>query len=521
MMKFVIAILVFVAALAGILLYVGEAPGLTIQSIGAVDGFKSKLNFEGQVSWQAIIVITTIFTIVLLAFWSFLSWLWNLPTRLRTGHGLRRGARALDAVEEALLAGADGDADKARKKATKAQSLIKSSTLGHLIRAQTAESADDLGEAITHYTALLDNDRTKTIAEKGLVRLSMAGGNLEEVVSRAGEAFSQDKPAKWAFDPLFRARVMNGDWHEAIDVLATAVKGGFIDKVAARRRRAVLMTAEAQRIMRTEGLNDSGIAESTKDMAVKVAQESPDFAPGVALAAQILSERNEVKSAAKVIEKAWAKAPHPALSLAYRDLFHEASDEEKSKRYGNLIKQNPNHRESTILQVETALEKGDYVQAWSLLNHLVSYLPTARLCALAARAEDGLSNSADARMWLERGLSAPSEADWSDLDPEGSGFNYTVRDWQRLVFTFGETGELIHPRLETGAARKKVKTTTDEAPQDETPQDETPQDEAPQDETTQDATLAEQADLSEELVPEDNLAARLDSLLDDSDNTPS
>ena len=124
--------------------------------------------------------------------------LWSSPRRAR----YRCGGRG-------LIAGAEGDADKARKKAAKAQSLIKSPTLGHLIRAQTAESANDLDEAVTHYTALLKNSRTKTIAEKGLVRLSMAGGNLEDVVARAGAAFTQDKPAKWAFDPLFRARVMN------------------------------------------------------------------------------------------------------------------------------------------------------------------------------------------------------------------------------------------------------------------------------------------------------------------------
>ena len=509
MMKYVIAVLVFVAALAGMLLYIGEDPSVTIKSIGAVGGLKSKLNFEAQFSWQAIIVMTTIFMIVLLVFWSFLSWLWRLPNRLRTGYGLRRGERAIDAVEEALLAGAEGDADKARKKAAKAQALIKSPTLGHLIRAQTAESVDDVDEATTHYTALLKTPQTKAIAEKGLVRLSMAGGNLEDVVSRAGEAFTQDKPEKWAFDPLFRARVMNGDWQEAIDVLSTAVKRGLIDKASARRRRAVLMTAEAQRIMRTEDLSNSAMSDTMRDMAVTVAGESPDFAPGVALAAQILSERKDVKTAAKLIEKAWAKAPHPALSLAYRDLYKDASGRERAKRYGTLIKQNMGHRETTILQVEAALESGDYVQAWSLLNPLVSDSPSARLCALAARAEDGLSNPIDARMWLERGVSAPSEADWTDLDPEGNGFDYTVRDWQRLVFTFGETGELIHPRLEAGAARRKLNPTSHEASQNDTSQDD-PQVEG-----------AEELDLGEESQLDDSLADRLDSLLDDPNNKPS
>jgi HemY protein len=510
MMKYIIAVLIFVAALAGVLLFIGDDPSVTISSVGAASGVKANLNFEGQFSWQAVIVIMTLCVIGLLILWSFLTWLWRLPGRFKTGQGLRRGARTIDAIEEALLAGADGDADKARKKAARAQSLIKSPILGHLIGAQTAEAAGDIDQAAVHYKALQDNSRTRAIAEKGLVRQSMAGGQLADVISRAGAAFDQDKPARWAFDPLFRARVMNGDWQEASDVLAKAVKRGLIEKAPARRRRAVLMTAEAQRIMRTEDINKTAIFETMRDMAVSAAAESPDFAPGVALAAQILSERSETKQAAKLIEKAWAQAPHPALSLAYRDLYRDASPRAKAKRLSSLIKQNPSHRETTILQIEAALDKGDFVQGWSLLNPLVSETPTARLCALAARAEDGLSNPADARMWLERGVSAPSEADWSDLDPEGNGFDYTVRDWQRLVFSFGETGELIHPRLEAGAARKSVPSAL-AGKEDAAQEDKAKEDAAKEDAGKDEGSIGEKDPLIEP-----DLADRLDNLLESS-----
>ena len=56
---------------------------------------------------------------------------------------------------------------------------------------------------------------------------------------------------------------------------------------------------------------------------------------------------------------------------------------------------------------------------------------------------------------MERAATAPAETDWSDLDPEGDAFDYSDQDWRRLVFSFGEKGELIHPRYEQGAARRK------------------------------------------------------------------
>ncbi len=49
---------------------------------------------------------------------------------------------------------------------------------------------------------------------------------------------------------------------------------------------------------------------------------------------------------------------------------------------------------------------------------------------------------------MARGLGAPQEPDWSDLDPEGRAFAYQPADWARLVVSFAESGELIHPRHE-------------------------------------------------------------------------
>jgi len=59
---------------------------------------------------------------------------------------------------------------------------------------------------------------------------------------------------------------------------------------------------------------------------------------------------------------------------------------------------------------------------------------------------------------MERAATAPAEADWSDLDPEGEAFDYMDQDWRRLVFSFGEKGELIHPRYEQASGLGDVDT---------------------------------------------------------------
>ena len=117
MTKYVVAILVFIVALAGLLFYIGDDARVIITSTADV-GF---LNFSPiDLTWQAVIVMGMLGVIGILALWTFLGWLRRLPSRLKSGAGLRRRNQALDAMEEALIAGAEGNADRSRKKAEKA-----------------------------------------------------------------------------------------------------------------------------------------------------------------------------------------------------------------------------------------------------------------------------------------------------------------------------------------------------------------------------------------------------------------
>jgi len=447
MTKYVIAILVFAAALAALLLYVGNEPRLVLEST-AESGI---LDFETRsIPWQWVIGFLTFAIAALIGLWSIIGWFWRLPSRVKSGVGLRRRNQALEAMEEALIAGAEGDKTKARKKSQKARALIASPDLGRMVSAQAAEACGDSEEAIAQYTAMLDSERTLATGQRGLAQLLLAKGDLSGAIDHASRAYAENKNAGWAFDTLFQAQVSDHQWPAAIETLDRGEKRKHIEKNIARRRRAVLQTAQADR------LSDTGQTDAAIDIAVSAAQDAPEFAPAVGLASRLLQQRGATKKAAQLIEKAWGKAPHPALALAYRDIFANETPKAKAKHLRQLYKANPTHRETILLQIEEGLASGDAVTAWSALSPMVQAgTPSARLCTLAAQAETLLKNQQDARIWMERAATAPAEADWSDLDPEGEAFDYMDQDWRRLVFSFGEKGELIHPRYEQGAARRK------------------------------------------------------------------
>lgn len=451
MTKYVIAILLFIAALAVFLLYVGGDVSLTLTSTAETGLF----HFDPiTLTWQAVIVFVTAGVVFTLLVWTLLTWLWRLPSRIRSGVGLRRRNQALDAMEDALLAGSDGDAAKARKKAEKARNLIGSEDLGRIVSAQAAEASGDQSEAVAHYTAMLDSDKTRATGQQGLARNLLAIGDLSGAIEQAQIAYADNKNARWAFDVLFQAQMADYQWDEAAKTLEMGERRKHIDKDVARRRRAVLLSAEADHIRET------GQTQLATSLASRAASETPEFAPGVALAANMLNLTGDRKKAVSLIEKAWAKNPHPALAIALQDIIDSDTPKAHAKRIEALIKTNPTHRESHMLEAEEKLKAGDGVAALSVLAPYLnldaeSETPTARLCQLAGQIEEKLGNMSDARLWYERAATAPLEADWSDLDPQGDAFEYSDADWRRLTFSFGETGNLIHPRHEAGAPRRR------------------------------------------------------------------
>ena len=485
MTKYLIAILVFIAVLAGLLLWVGDDATLVLSSTATTGPFAIQTL---EMTWQAVILLGAVAVLGIIALWSVLLWIWRLPRRLKSGVGMRKRNRAIDAMEEALIAGAEGDAERARKASAQVRKLAGSTDLGHIISATAAEASGDVEEAAVHYEAMLDSPKTRPTGQRGIAQTKLATGDLPGAVEAAKDAFDANPRARWAFDTLFKALVADFRWTEARGVLEKGRAAKHISGDVYRRRKAVLMAAEADYWM------DNGQHDKAMSLATDALKDAPDFAPAAAIAAYELGRSGSQKKAAKLLEEAWAQHPHPALSVAYLDLYPGEAAATRANRVERFASLAGDHREATLLRVQDRLAAGKPVEALSLLGPILdSGQPTARLCLLAAEAERALGNEMDARLWTERAAVAPHELDWSDLDPEGPGFDYTAQDWRRLVFSFGDTGELEHPRAERQAGvRRPVPQTLP---------------------VSDDGAVVAPAPVAVE-APQDDLAERLDSLLD-------
>jgi HemY protein len=378
--------------------------------------------------------------------WRTLLWILAAPERAARARDENRRRQAGEALTRGFLAAAAGDGSEARRLALKAADLAEDSPgLVRVLAAQAAEAAGDPVAAEAAYSAMLAAPDMRLAGLKGLMQVALAQGERPMALQYAEQAYAQTRTARWAWRALLEDRLEAADWTAALDLVKSALDRKIVPPVAADRARAALLAARAAEL---EHSPEPKVRDQALDQAVEAAKLQPGFAPGVVMAARLLAADGKAGRAESVIEQAWKTAPHPALWLAYRDLKTAETPRERALRLAALAAVNPSHRESHILQVELALIAGDAPAARAAAQALEAEPVTARTAGLLARVAYALGEPDEARLWMARGLSAPAEPDWSDLDPEGRAFAYQPADWARLVSTYAETGELIHPRFE-------------------------------------------------------------------------
>ncbi len=431
-----LAILIVGVVAVTILALVGDAGHATITWLG----------WRADMTASAATLIAVFAALLATVGWRTLLWILEAPQRSERKRAEVRRRQANETLTRGFLAAAAGDGSEARRLAQKASDLADETPgLVRILAAQAAEAAGDVVATHAAYTAMLGFPEMRLAGHKGLMQLALAQGERETALRHAQEAFGETRSARWAWRTLLEARLAAAEWPAGLELVKNAQDRKIVPPVTAERARAALLAALAAQL---ELSPDPKARAQALESAVDAARLQPGFAPGVVMAARLLAAEGKVARAGAVIENAWKTAPHPALWLAYRDLKTAETPRERARRLTELAAQNPGHRESRILSVEAALIANDGLAARQRIAALDGEPVTARVAGLHARVAFASAQPDEARLWLAKGMSAPQEPDWTDLDPEGRAFAYQAADWARLVITFAETGELIHPRHE-------------------------------------------------------------------------
>lgn len=431
MIRIIFLVLIILAAIVGAYQLLSMDGGMQINAFG--------LEVELNVLWS---VIGLLLLGCLIAFViSVLAGFWKLPKRIGKGRAERRRKQGNQALADGLLAAEAGDAKAALRHAKKAAQFAEDERLKLLLEARAAEASDDWSGAERAWGQLARLPGGELAGLRGAATAAAERGDGMIAEERARAALALKSDADWPFQSLFDLQVAKGDWKTALETLALGAKRGLIGGDSLRRRRAVLHTARSAAL----GIDQRQLAQKSLAEAIRAA---PTFPPAAWHGARQLMAVGKTKAAQGVLELAWKARPHPALAQLARRLNKTDTAEIIEKRLLALAEANVEHRESRILQSEIAMDSQNWVKAVKILADLVEQGATARLCLLMERALNGYGDKDEAARWARMAVTASREADWSDMDPKGGAFDYDRDDWARLVYKFGDVGELVHPRYE-------------------------------------------------------------------------
>lgn len=432
MARLFIYILLFAVAAAGIL-FLSQQPGSVSFNL---------FGFEGSMNLAVTVLVLALLGGVIALIWGLFTGLIRLPGKVGKSRERSKINKANQALADGLLAAEAGDIDAATRLSKKASKHAADERLKLLLEARAAEANDDWAGAERAWGQLTRLPGGQLAGLRGAATAAAERGDKFTAEIRAREALALKSNADWPFNSLFDMQVANGDWSKALETLSIGDKRGLITGENLRRRRAVLLTARAVSL-------PAGQGDDAQKALAEAMRLSPAFSPAAWHSARRLITDGKDKAALSLLITAWKARPHPALSQLVRNMPTRASGSAHKANLSGLISANTSHRESRILSAEMAMDAGDWPSAIKTLALLVEENPTARLCLLMERALKGYDNKEDAALWARMATSASREPDWSDLDPKGGAFDYDPRDWARLVYTFGDVGDLVHPRYES------------------------------------------------------------------------
>lgn len=318
-----------------------------------------------------------------------------------------REQRGYEALSDGILALTAGEGRLAINKALRAEKFLKRPELTNLIIAQASEQVGDGKRATEAWKRLLDDDRTRFVAIRGLMRQKLAEGDTQTALRLAEKALTLRPKHTETQDILLKLQAESGDWIGARRTLEVKAKAGALPKDVYKRRDAVLALQEAREVLA------EGNTVEAREAAIAANRQSPDLIPAAALAARTYIASADTKSAARLLRKAWEMQPHPDLAAAFAEIAPDETPAERLKRFEALTTLNPRHEETRLLLAELNIGAEDFPAARRAIGTLAETHPTARTLAIMAAVERGEgADDAVVRGWLAKALTASRGPTW-------------------------------------------------------------------------------------------------------------
>lgn len=401
-------ILIFVVAIAAAALgagYLMESQGGVMITIAGVEYTLSPLS--SVIALAVLIVALWVILKLLSLMVAVVKFLNGDDTAISRYFDRNRERKGYQALTEGMMALASGESRVAMDKARKAERLLRKPELTNLITAQAAEVSGDKRKAEEVYKKLLQDETTRFVGVRGLMKQKLVEGKTETALKLAETAFALKPKHEETQDFLLRLQADTKDWAGARETLKAKLKHGTLPRDVHRRRDAVLALSEAK------DLADDASSIETREASIEANRLSPDLIPAAVMAARGYIEQEKPKYAVRVLKKAWEAQPHPDLASAFADIVPDETPEARIKRFAQLTKSTQDHAETKLLKAELYIAAEDFPAARKAIGDLHETDPTARSLTIMAAIERGEgADDTVVKAWLAKALTASRGPQW-------------------------------------------------------------------------------------------------------------
>lgn len=322
-MRRVIGFLLLAAVLIGIAYGLGAIPGDITATIGS---------YTFQASLPIVILALILLFFILYLLLRLVAALLATPGRFGRGRHRRQQRQGEFAVTRAFAALAAADPKAARREAARARRLLPNAPMALLVSAEAARLAGKPEESEADYRRLAEIPDAAFLGLRGLLRQALDAGDWTLAADIARRAELAHPGAAWLRSERARLALRTGAWAEAL-----ALSGPDAP-------RAVMATAAAE-------------ASEDPIQAMRLAKDAytadPTLTPAVLAYARRLRLARDPRRAEQIVERAWARAPHPDLAAFY--LEPEPEPLARVKRAEKLASFAPGHGESAFMEAQACL----------------------------------------------------------------------------------------------------------------------------------------------------------------------
>ena len=305
----------------------------------------------------AAVAIVAVVAAVMIVWWLIKS-LWNSPYTITRYFRVRRRDRGYQALSTGMIAAGAGDGALARKKTKEAAKLISSDQepLINLLDAQASLLEGDHEGAREKFERMLDDPEMRLLGLRGLYLEAERLGDRNAARHYAGRAAAVAPQLAWAAESTLEELTERGDWDGALKLVEAQKSTRQIERDAANRRRAVLLTAKAQALVDSE-------PNAARTAALEANKLAPDFTPAAVIAADLVIRQNDVRKGSKILEAAWKAEPHPDIAELYTHARPGDAVLDRLNRAKKLQELQRNHAESSMAVARAALDAQDFATA--------------------------------------------------------------------------------------------------------------------------------------------------------------